>query len=110
MLWVAEGVVRQKGSDEELAEHMAERFISELLGRGIVQVTVKKLTGKVKTCRLPDAFRKSWFAKANDTKPTWLSNHLNDKEHVPSFHIHGDYTKSSILQYHYTKCGVYYVI
>ncbi|KAM7486836.1 hypothetical protein LguiA_002845 [Lonicera macranthoides] len=62
VLWIAEGVVRQKRGDprnspEESPESIAKRYLSELIDQNMVQVTKKKLNGEVKRCRLPHPLR-----------------------------------------------------
>ncbi|XP_050233496.1 putative inactive disease susceptibility protein LOV1 isoform X2 [Mercurialis annua] len=71
-LWIAEGLGRQADDDNSF-ERTAEEFLRELINCNMVQVTNKKLGGKVKTCCLPEALRVHWLSKAR--KATFLHNH-----------------------------------
>uniref|UniRef100_A0A199UAD7 NB-ARC domain-containing protein n=1 Tax=Manihot esculenta TaxID=3983 RepID=A0A199UAD7_MANES len=64
-LWVAEGLGRQQ-SNEQSPEYVAEACLIELMNYNMVQVTEKKLNGKVKTCCLPEALLVHWFSKAKE--------------------------------------------
>ncbi|KAF2322079.1 hypothetical protein GH714_006361 [Hevea brasiliensis] len=74
VLWVAEGLGRQQG-DEKTPELVAEECLGELVNHNMVQVTEKKLNGKIKTCHLPEAVRVYWFAKAKEAN--FLQGHTN---------------------------------
>ncbi|KAF2322088.1 hypothetical protein GH714_006489 [Hevea brasiliensis] len=76
----------------------------------MVQVTQKKLNGKIKTCRLPEAVRVHWFAKPS--KLIFLQGHTNitsvirrladhvDENDAIFDHIHGNDTASLTLAIH----------
>ncbi|KAG8644365.1 hypothetical protein MANES_11G122832v8 [Manihot esculenta] len=64
-LWVAEGLGRQQ-SNEQSPEYVAEPCLIELMNYNMVQVTEKKLNGKVKKCCLPEALLVHWFSKAKE--------------------------------------------
>ncbi|XP_050207300.2 probable disease resistance RPP8-like protein 2 [Mercurialis annua] len=80
-LWTAEGLGRQP-DDENSFELTAEACLRELINCNMVQVTKKKLGGKVKTCCLPEALRVHWFSKAQ--KATFLHNHLESSNTTSS--------------------------
>ncbi|KAJ9178341.1 hypothetical protein P3X46_010232 [Hevea brasiliensis] len=64
-LWVAEGLGCQQ-SNEKSPEYVAEACLRELMNYNMVQVTEKKLNGRVKTCCLPEALQVHWFSKAKE--------------------------------------------
>ncbi|XP_050233480.1 probable disease resistance RPP8-like protein 2 [Mercurialis annua] len=74
-LWVAEGLGRQQ-DDSKPPEYVAEEYLRELVNDNMVQVTKKKLNGKIKTCCLPEALRLHWYTKAKEAN--FLKGH-NDK-------------------------------
>ncbi|XP_058004337.1 disease resistance protein RPP8-like [Hevea brasiliensis] len=102
-LWVAEGLGRQQG-DEKTPEYVVEECLRELVNHNMVQVTQKKLNGEIKTCRLPEAVRVHWFAKAKQAN--FLQGHTNvtsvirrladhvDPNDAIFDHIHGNDTAS----------------
>ncbi|KAA8548838.1 hypothetical protein F0562_000522 [Nyssa sinensis] len=69
-LWVAEGIVStSKGrADEETMMDVAERYLSELAQRCMVQVRVKNssMTGRFKSCRLHNLTRELCLSKAEE--------------------------------------------
>ncbi|KAF2322086.1 hypothetical protein GH714_006478 [Hevea brasiliensis] len=103
VLWVAEGLGRQQG-DEKTPELVAEECLGELVNHNMVQVTEKKLNGKITTCHLPEAVRVYWFAKAKEAN--FLQGHTNitgvirrladlvDPNDAIFDHIHGNSTAS----------------
>ncbi|KAJ9189179.1 hypothetical protein P3X46_000505 [Hevea brasiliensis] len=110
-LWVAEGLGRQKG-DEESPECVSEKCLMELVNQNMIQVTKKKMNGKISRCRLPDALRVHWLSKPKEAfflednvginlstnnmdVIRRLADHLNYKD--ASFdHIHGKHINSSV--------------
>ncbi|OAY51870.1 probable disease resistance protein At1g58602 [Manihot esculenta] len=110
-LWVAEGLGRQKG-DQEPPECVSEKCLIELVNQNMIQVTKKKMNGKISRCRLPDALRVHWLPKAreanflqdnmginlsmnNTSLIRRLADHLDHKD--ASFdHIHGNRISSSV--------------
>lgn len=52
LLWVAEGFVQPRG--QEPLEDVAEDYLVELVGRSMVQIAAKKLSGRIKTIRVHD--------------------------------------------------------
>ncbi|XP_075665036.1 putative disease resistance protein At1g50180 [Castanea sativa] len=68
-LWVAQGVVKQSDVEKETQEDVAEKYLSELIGLNMIQVVQKKINGKVKTCRLPNALLELCLSKCEGTKP-----------------------------------------
>lgn len=106
-LWVAEGFLRGRG--DESPEHLAEQYLQELIDQNMVQVTKTKQNGKVRTCRLPDAWRKL-LSEANTASKSsssihsnyWIVDHYSNTD--ASFnHIHGDDTDTSTLKQFYRK-------
>ncbi|KAF2300257.1 hypothetical protein GH714_011096 [Hevea brasiliensis] len=110
-LWVAEGLGRQKG-DEESPECVSEKCLMELVNQNMIQVTKKKMNGKISRCRLPHALRVHWLSKPKEAfflednvginlstnnmgVIRRLADHLNYKD--ASFdHIHGKHINSSV--------------
>ncbi|EEF32904.1 probable disease resistance protein At1g58602 [Ricinus communis] len=112
-LWVAEGYGHKK-NDEETPEHVSEKCLIELVNRNMIQVTKKKMNGKIKTCRLPDALRVHWLLKSKKANFLQHNGHIGDSlstssgtvhrlaDHLdhrhPSFdHIHGNNASPSSL-------------
>ncbi|CAI8598733.1 unnamed protein product [Vicia faba] len=119
VLWVAESLIHQAEDDEVPPELVAERYLTELIDRNMVQVAKRKRNGKVKTCRLPSALRKLWLSKANDSRFLQgrrsatdssaypkkfiirrVADHL-DKDDIWNDHIHGDNADSTSFQSYY---------
>ncbi|KAI6707022.1 hypothetical protein NL676_009984 [Syzygium grande] len=72
-MWIAEGFVSSPaygGGGEITVEDIAERYLMELIKRGMVQVQFK-LNGKIKTCHLHDLMRDLCISKA--TQESFLS-------------------------------------
>ena len=72
VLWVAEGLVHPM-EEKEAPEAVAERYLTKLIGQCMVQVTKKKLDGRVQACCLPDPIRRHWLLKAKEA--TFLQGH-----------------------------------
>ncbi|KAI3470143.1 hypothetical protein Pfo_026806 [Paulownia fortunei] len=68
VLWVAEGLVHSKKNENESVEHVAEHYLNELIDLGMVCVTKKKLSGKVKACQLNDGTRDTWLKIAKEAR------------------------------------------
>ncbi|XP_058770148.1 probable disease resistance RPP8-like protein 4 [Vicia villosa] len=119
VLWVAESLIHQAEDDEVPPELVAERYLTELIDRNMVQVAKRKRNGKVKTCRLPSALRQLWLSKANESRFLQgrrsaadssadpkkfiirrVADHL-DKDDIWNDHIHGDSTDSTSFQSYY---------
>ncbi|XP_022738680.1 putative disease resistance protein At1g50180 [Durio zibethinus] len=66
LLWVAEGFVQPRG--EEPLEDVAEDYLVELVGRSMVQITAKKLNGRIKTVRIHDLLRELATKKAKEDR------------------------------------------
>lgn len=122
-MWVAESLVNHVEDEDQPPEQVAERYLTELIDRNMVQITKRKRNGKVKACRLPNALREFWLTKANQSRflqrhtatdmnnadpknPTILrvTDHL-DEDDIWHHHIHGDTTRhrddSASLRKHY---------
>ena len=114
-LWIAEGLVDSKQA-VETPEDVAEKYLTKLIGQCMVQITKKKLNGKVQACRLPDPIRRQWYLKAK--KAAFFQDHTSEislrtgmirrlVDHLDGadasfIHIHGGYnTISGPLQPHY---------
>ncbi|KAK4590552.1 hypothetical protein RGQ29_020919 [Quercus rubra] len=61
VLWIAEGLVKQSGDKQEPLKFVAEKYLSELIKRNLVQEVERKLNGRVKTCRFPSVLRELWL-------------------------------------------------
>ena len=95
-LWVAEGLVKESDVETETLEHVAQKYLSELIGLNMIQVVQKKINGKVKTCRLPNALRELFLSKYVSSDGQ-LADHFNKND--GSFaHIHGNNTILTDLQ------------
>ncbi|BFG24172.1 hypothetical protein CerSpe_104460 [Prunus speciosa] len=65
--WVAQGLAQVSGDEKtKIPENVAYEYLSELIGRNVVQVVQRKPNGKVKTCRLPSAVRHLLLQGGND--------------------------------------------
>ncbi|KAJ1266984.1 hypothetical protein BS78_07G021900 [Paspalum vaginatum] len=51
-LWIAEGFVQEK--EDEAPETTAEKYLTELISRSMVQVSIASSSGRVKACRVHD--------------------------------------------------------
>ncbi|KAK3443728.1 hypothetical protein EUGRSUZ_B03805 [Eucalyptus grandis] len=119
ILWVAEGLARKDEGSDESPEVVAEKYLSQLIERKLIQVVKRKPDGRVKTCRMHDVLRDEWVAKAkaaNFLPPqnraqvssssgvvmiSRLADHLDRRDDCYS-HIHGDNSSnSSIFRSHY---------
>ncbi|WOK91792.1 hypothetical protein Cni_G00483 [Canna indica] len=49
-LWMAEGLVKE--ADGGRMEDVAEKYLMELINRGMIQVSIMSSSGRVKTCRI----------------------------------------------------------
>nr|XP_048333208.1 probable disease resistance protein RXW24L isoform X2 [Ziziphus jujuba var. spinosa]XP_048333212.1 probable disease resistance protein RXW24L isoform X2 [Ziziphus jujuba var. spinosa] len=86
-LWVAEELIQRREDDEETEEEVAEKYLSQLISRNMVQVVERKLSGKVKKCCLPIALQQLWLQN-NESLDHRLADHF--RGHDPCFgHIHG---------------------
>ncbi|KAJ9178342.1 hypothetical protein P3X46_010233 [Hevea brasiliensis] len=112
-LWVAEGFGHQS-NDKESPERVSEKCLIELANWSTIQVTKKKLNGKFRTCRLPDALRVHWLLKTKEAKFLQDNGHIGgnlstssgtiyrlvdhlDRRHASFDHIHGDNATPSSL-------------
>ncbi|KAJ4969286.1 hypothetical protein NE237_015987 [Protea cynaroides] len=64
-LWLAEGLVQQRGS--ETMEEVAENYLKELIDRSMVQVARKSSVG-IKTCRIHDMLWNLSISEAMEDK------------------------------------------
>ncbi|VVA23965.1 PREDICTED: disease, partial [Prunus dulcis] len=65
--WVAQGLAQVSGDEKtKIPETVAYAYLSELIGRNVVQMVQRKPNGKVKTCRLPSAVRHLLLQGGND--------------------------------------------
>ncbi|KAK7853994.1 disease resistance protein rpm1 [Quercus suber] len=95
-LWVAQGLVKQSDVEKETLEDVAEKYLSELIGLNMIQVVQKKINGKVKTGRLPNALLELYLSKC--VSSDWqLADHFN-KNDASFAHIHGNNTTLADLQ------------
>ncbi|KAF2322072.1 hypothetical protein GH714_006214 [Hevea brasiliensis] len=116
-LWVADGLGRQQ-RDEKIPQLVADECLRELVNHNIVRVTEKKLNGKLKTCRLTEAVRVHWFAKAKEanflpgqTNITGVIRPLADRVDPNDAifdHIHAcSSSKEAVLQWIFKHFGAY---
>nr|POE60668.1 disease resistance protein rpp13 [Quercus suber] len=89
-------LVKQSDVEKETLEDVAEKYLSELIGLNMIQVVQKKINGKVKTCRLPNALLELCLSKCVSSDRQ-LSDHFN-KNDASFAHIHGNNTTSADLQ------------
>ncbi|CAK8572953.1 unnamed protein product [Lathyrus sativus] len=117
ILWVAENLAHHSEEDDVPPELVAERYLTELIDRNMVQVAARKRNGKVKTCRLPNALRQLWLTDSGSLQGRRtttdmnadprnsiihrVADHLNSED-VWHDHIHGNTSlKSSSLGTYY---------
>ncbi|XP_057781559.1 disease resistance protein RPM1-like [Salvia miltiorrhiza] len=62
-LWIAEGFVHSKKHDNESEEHIAQRYLDELINLGIIVIKPNPI-GKVKTCAIAAARRDAVLEEA----------------------------------------------
>ncbi|XP_025014943.2 probable disease resistance RPP8-like protein 2 [Ricinus communis] len=109
-LWVAEGLGCQQ-DDSKPPEYVAEECLRELVNNNMVQVTKKKLNGKIKTCCLPEPLRVHWYTRAKEANflqghsdktggVRRLADHLDPSDALFD-HIHGN--NSSFLNSCYSN-------
>lgn len=65
VLWVIEGLVHSKENENKSAENVAEDYLEQLIGHGVVLITNQKLNGKPKSCQLIDGQRRILLEAAN---------------------------------------------
>ncbi|ESW20780.1 hypothetical protein PHAVU_005G014200 [Phaseolus vulgaris] len=61
--WMAEGLVK---NEERKPEDVAEDYLTQLIGRSLVQVSRVGFDGKVKTCQIHDLLREVIIRKMNE--------------------------------------------
>ncbi|KAM4110765.1 hypothetical protein ACJW30_05G016700 [Castanea mollissima] len=60
-LWIAEGLVKPSGIEQEPPELVARNILKKLISLNLVQVVERRPNGKVKTCSFPSALRDLWL-------------------------------------------------
>ncbi|KAL3752265.1 hypothetical protein ACJRO7_012989 [Eucalyptus globulus] len=119
ILWVAKGLAQKDEGFDESPEVVAEKYLSMLIERNMIQVVERKPNGRVKTCRMHDVLRDEWVgkSKAANFLPAQnrahvssssggvtisrLADHLHRRDDSYS-HIHGDNSSnSSLFRSHY---------
>ncbi|OMO66081.1 Disease resistance protein [Corchorus olitorius] len=63
-LWLAEGLVRNR--DNLTLEDVAEKYLEELTDRSLLQVTERRIDGKIKACQMHDLIRELAVSKGID--------------------------------------------
>ncbi|KAF8389329.1 hypothetical protein HHK36_026023 [Tetracentron sinense] len=65
-LWVAEGLVEQRG--DKTMEEIAQDYLEELINRGMVQASKRRHNGEIKSCRIHDLLRDLSISEAKENK------------------------------------------
>ena len=60
-LWVAEGLIKPSGIEQEPPDLVARKILEELISLNLVQVVERRPNGKEKTCSFPSALRDLWL-------------------------------------------------
>nr|XP_023892390.1 probable disease resistance protein At1g58602 [Quercus suber] len=60
-LWVAEGLVKPSGIEQEPPELVARKILKKLINLNLVQVVERRPNGKEKTCSYPSALQDLWL-------------------------------------------------
>ncbi|KAK7329090.1 hypothetical protein VNO77_23236 [Canavalia gladiata] len=66
-IWVAEGIIslpQTEGEGEETLEDVAQRYLTELVERCMIQVVEKSSTGRIRTCQMHNLMRDLCVSKA----------------------------------------------
>ncbi|KAG4956843.1 hypothetical protein JHK85_043223 [Glycine max] len=66
-IWVAEGIIsldHNEGEGEEALEDVAQRYLTELVERCMIQVVEKSSTGRIRTCQMHNLMRELCIDKA----------------------------------------------
>uniref|UniRef100_K7LC39 Disease resistance protein n=1 Tax=Glycine max TaxID=3847 RepID=K7LC39_SOYBN len=66
-IWVAEGIIsldHNQGEGEEALEDVAQRYLTELVERCMIQVVEKSSTGRIRTCQMHNLMRELCVDKA----------------------------------------------
>ncbi|KAK7411950.1 hypothetical protein VNO78_03395 [Psophocarpus tetragonolobus] len=66
-IWVAEGIIsleNDEGEGEETLEDVAQRYLTELVERCMIQVVEKSSTGRIRTCQMHNLMRDLCIDKA----------------------------------------------
>ncbi|XP_050881294.1 disease resistance protein RPM1 isoform X2 [Lathyrus oleraceus] len=71
--WIAEGFVKEERG--KTLEEVAERYFMELIHRNLVQVSLLRIDGKVKHCRVHDLIREMILEKNEDLN---FCKHISD--------------------------------
>ncbi|XP_058114369.1 putative disease resistance protein At1g50180 [Magnolia sinica] len=79
-LWTAEGLLEERG--EETFEEVGEDYLQELVRRSLVQVTSRRSSGRIKSCRVHDLLRDLSIAKAREGK--FLEVHRGNVNNRPA--------------------------
>ncbi|GMY34750.1 putative disease resistance protein At1g50180 [Fagus crenata] len=102
-LWVAEGFAQQSGDEQErqqicdeqeTVESIAEKYLSELISRNLVQLVARKINGEVKTCAFPSALRELWLRRYPSSSFDQRLAYYSDESDASSSQSHGSSTNS----------------
>lgn len=66
-IWVAEGIIslaHNEGEGEEALEDVAQRYLTELVERCMIQVVEKSSSGRIRTCQMHNLMRELCVEKA----------------------------------------------
>ncbi|XP_022753994.1 LOW QUALITY PROTEIN: putative disease resistance protein At1g50180 [Durio zibethinus] len=86
-LWVAEGIVSSKqeeGNEGEMIEHVAERYLIELVERCMIQVEERDATFKIKTLHMHDLMRDLCLSKAKQENFLFIMDESFMHSHGPN--------------------------
>src|SRR4051812_1125898 len=74
--WIAEGFVKEERGNT--LEEVAERYLSELVHRSLVQASSLRIDGKIKTCCVHDLIRLMILEKCGDLS---FSKQISEDSH-----------------------------
>ncbi|TKY72786.1 putative disease resistance protein [Spatholobus suberectus] len=82
-IWVAEGIIsldQNEGEGEEALEDVAQRYLTELVERCMIQVVEKGSTGRIRTCQMHSLMRDLCVDKARQENFLVVINSWNVDE------------------------------
>ncbi|KAJ1689220.1 hypothetical protein LUZ63_013375 [Rhynchospora breviuscula] len=76
-LWIAEGLIFQDDQSTKTMEDIAENYLEELVQRGMIQVSERSWSGKIKYCYIHDILRELAIRKAKEDNFLLLCSESN---------------------------------